>query len=145
MKGNKMIIYKSTKKAFIESAMSSANIADLVKAEFEKRIGKVNPAEYHAWKNSLRHMAFVVDTDEIADDASVCIEYRLWAAMQKPLLSDYIRRTFTREIIYYILCGSGFIGRKSSKYPDSQDWNDYSLIVSVQFFRALLQIRSYPP
>lgn len=76
-----MIIYKSTKKAFIESAMSSygcgCNIADLVKAEFEKRIGKVNPAEYHAWQNSLRHMAFVVDTDEISDDASVCIEYRL--------------------------------------------------------------------
>ena len=76
-----MIIYKSTKKAFIESAMSpygcGCNIADLVKTEFEKRIGKVNPAEYHAWQNSLRHMAFVVDTDEIADDASVCIEYRL--------------------------------------------------------------------
>lgn len=48
-----------------------------MKAEFEKRIGKVNPAEYHAWQNSLRHMAFVVDTDEISDDASVCIEYRL--------------------------------------------------------------------
>lgn len=76
-----MIIYKSTKKAFIESAMSpygcGCNIADLVKTEFEKKIGKVNPAEYHAWQNSLRHMAFVVDTDEIADDASVCIEYRL--------------------------------------------------------------------
>lgn len=76
-----MIIYKSTKREFIDNAMASPregkNIANLIKAEFEKRIGKVNDAEYKSWQNSLRHMAYVVDTDDIADDVSVCIEFRL--------------------------------------------------------------------
>ena len=75
-----MIIYKSTKKEFIEHAMSpepGRGIADMIRAEFEKRIGKVNKGEYLAWRNSLRHMAMIVKTDAIDDETTVCIEYRL--------------------------------------------------------------------
>ena len=66
-----MIIYKSTKKEFIEHAMSlepGRGIADIIRAEFEKRIGKVNKGEYLAWRNSLRHMAMIVKTDAIDDE-----------------------------------------------------------------------------
>ena len=63
-----MIIYKSSKKGFIDDVLDphkGNRIADIIKVEFEKRIGKVNDGEYHAWQNSLRHMAAVIDTDDI--------------------------------------------------------------------------------
>lgn len=59
-----MIFYKSSKAEFL-AKVNTKIIADAVKTEYEKRIGKANIAEYHAWQNSLRCIGSIIDTDEI--------------------------------------------------------------------------------
>lgn len=71
-----MIIYKSSKVEFL-AKVNTKIIADAVKTEYEKRIGKVNIAEYHAWQNSLRCIGSIIDTDEIQSDTTICIEYKI--------------------------------------------------------------------
>lgn len=71
-----MIIYRSAKAEFIDR-VNSRTIANAVKSEYEKRIGRVNESEYRSWQNSLRAMGNVVDTKDIPDDTTVCIEYKL--------------------------------------------------------------------
>ena len=71
-----MIIYKATRKDFIDDCRTG-RIADAVKEEFEKHIGKANAAEVRSWESSLRCMASVLDTDMIDDYVTICAEYRL--------------------------------------------------------------------
>ena len=71
-----MIIYQATKKEFINDC-KNRRIADAVKREYEKNIGKANKAEVIAWENSLICMATVIDCDSIDDNTTVCAEYRL--------------------------------------------------------------------
>ncbi|MGN0905933.1 MAG: hypothetical protein ACI4NM_02195 [Bullifex sp.] len=71
-----MIIYKATKKDFIKDCRTG-RIADAVKYEYEKHIGRANKAEIKAWDSSLKCMASVLDTDSIDDYVTVCAEYRL--------------------------------------------------------------------
>ncbi len=71
-----MIIYKATKKDFIKDCRTG-RIADAVKDEYEKHIGRANKAEIKAWDSSLKCMASVLDTDRIDDYVTVCAEYRL--------------------------------------------------------------------
>lgn len=71
-----MIIYKATRKDFIDDCRTG-RIADAVKEEYEKHIGKANAAEVRSWESSLRCMASVLDTDTIDDYVTICAEYRL--------------------------------------------------------------------
>ena len=71
-----MIIYKATRKDFIDDCRTG-RIADAVKEEYEKHIGKANAAEVRSWESSLRCMASVLDTDMIDDYVTICAEYRL--------------------------------------------------------------------
>ena len=71
-----MIIYKATRKDFVDDCRTG-RIADAVKEEYEKHIGKANAAEVRAWESSLRCMASVLDTDTIDDYVTICAEYRL--------------------------------------------------------------------
>lgn len=71
-----MIIYRATKKGFIMDCRLG-RIADAVREEYEKHIGRANLAEVRAWDSSLRCMASVLDTDTIDDYVTICAEYRL--------------------------------------------------------------------
>lgn len=42
----------------------------------------------------------------VSDDAVIQSVYRLFYAMKQTIPSEFIRKTITRETIYYILCGS---------------------------------------
>ena len=80
-----MIIYRATKKGFIMDCRLG-RIADAVREEYEKHIGRANLAEVRAWDSSLRCMASVLDTDTIDDYVTICAEYRL------PPLLLFVRR-----------------------------------------------------
>ena len=71
-----MIIYSAKKKDFINDCKAN-KIADAVKREYEKNIGKANKNEVISWENSLKCMAAVINTEKIDDNAVVCAEYRL--------------------------------------------------------------------
>lgn len=71
-----MIIYQATKKEFINDC-KNRRIADAVKREYEKNIGKANKAEVIAWENSLTCMATVIDCELIDNNTTICAEYRL--------------------------------------------------------------------
>lgn len=122
-----MIIYKSTKREFIDNAMASPregkNIANLIKAEFEKRIGKVNDAEYKSWQNSLRHMAYVVDTDDIADDVSVCIEFRL---------------PFQSCRIDFLIAGKDEEGKENVVIIELKQWASATALIDKNLVRTVI-------
>ena len=71
-----MIIYKATKKDFVKDSIEG-RIGFAVKADYENHLGKAHESEVRAWDNSLKYMASVVMTEDIADDTTICIEYRL--------------------------------------------------------------------
>ena len=71
-----MIIYKATRKDFIDDCRTG-RIADAVKEEFEKHIGKANAAEVRSWESSLRGVSSVLDTDTSDGYVTICAEYRL--------------------------------------------------------------------
>lgn len=122
-----MIIYKSNKRDFIDTTMASPDsgksIADIIKTEFEKRIGKVNESEYRAWQNSLRHIAMVVDTQEISDDASVCIEYRL--------PSQNCR-------IDFVIAGRDKAGKENVVIVELKQWSTVIPLVDADLVRTVI-------
>lgn len=74
-----MIVYKKTKKEFLNDVLVSDNeiediITDAVKNTLNKKIGK---SEYTSWKNSLNEMSKVLYSDAIPDDVTICIEYNI--------------------------------------------------------------------
>ena len=71
-----MIIYRATKRDFVNDCREG-RISFAVKTDYENVLGKAHESEVRAWDNSLRYMASVVMTPEIADDTTVCIEYKL--------------------------------------------------------------------
>lgn len=122
-----MIIYKSNKRDFIDTTMASPlsgkSIADIIKLEFEKRIGKVNDSEYHAWQNSLRHMAMVIDTNEISDEASVCIEYRL---------------PFQNCRIDFIIAGKDKDGKENVVIVELKQWSSVEALVDADLVKTVI-------
>ena len=71
-----MILYKASKAVFL-SDVAADRIADAVAAEYRKAIGRPTDSEFTAWASSLKFMGAVLDTDEISDGCTVCIEYML--------------------------------------------------------------------
>ena len=122
-----MIIYKSTKREFVEKTLrpqsEGKNIADIVKDEFEKRIGKVNDGEYHAWQNSLRHIAGIIDTDKINDNASVCIEYRL---------------PFQNCRIDFIIAGKDEAGAENVVIVELKQWSTVTPLVDEHLVQTVI-------
>ena len=122
-----MIIYKSTKREFVEKTLrpqsDGKNIADIVKDEFEKRIGKVNDGEYHAWQNSLRHIAGIIDTDKINDNASVCIEYRL---------------PFQNCRIDFIIAGKDEAGAENVVIVELKQWSTVTPLVDEHLVQTVI-------
>lgn len=71
-----MILYKASKAGFLND-VAADRIADAVAAEYRKAIGRPTGSEFTAWASSLKFMGAVLDTDEISDGCTVCIEYML--------------------------------------------------------------------
>ena len=71
-----MILYKACKAEFL-SDVAADRIADAVATEYRKAIGRPTDSEFNAWASSLKFMGAVLDTDEISDGCTVCIEYML--------------------------------------------------------------------
>ena len=103
-----MIIYRSTKAEFIDR-VNRKTIADAVKNEYEKRIGKVNDNEYRSWQNSLRAMGNVVDDQAIPDDTTVCIEYKLQNRGSR---------------IDFLIAGKDQCGKENVVIVELKQWND---------------------
>ena len=122
-----MIIYQSSKKEFVDNTLNphdrNRGIADIIRVEFEKRIGKVHDAEYHAWKNSLRHMATVVDTSAIHDDATVCIEYRL---------------PHQNSRIDFIIAGKDCSGNENVVIVELKQWSSVTALADADLVRTVI-------
>jgi hypothetical protein len=72
-----MIIYRATKKQFVEDVFNNT-IADNIDEAFYEHLGRhTSPNEVRSWQNSMQFMYKVVDTPELPDDAGVAIEYQI--------------------------------------------------------------------
>ena len=72
-----MIIYRATKRKFLDDALSR-DIEEVVEAAYRERTGAgVAPGELRAWRESLLQMARVLHDDGIPDRSRVAIEYKI--------------------------------------------------------------------
>lgn len=72
-----MIIYKSTKKEFVQNVMQN-QIADKILASFVHETGyRTGLREIESWRNSMLYMNNIVNDAELPDDASIAIEYKI--------------------------------------------------------------------
>ncbi len=72
-----MIIYRATKKQFVEDVFNNT-ITDNIDEAFYEHLGRhTSPNEVRSWQNSMQFMYKVVDTPELPDDAGVAIEYQI--------------------------------------------------------------------
>lgn len=72
-----MIIYRATKKQFVEDVFNNT-IADNIDEAFFEHLGRhTSPNEVRSWQNSMQYMFKVIDTPELPDEAGVAIEYQI--------------------------------------------------------------------
>ena len=70
-----MLIYEATKKQFLQDG-DSGPIEDLIYDSYKLATGrKVGQSEVRSWKESLRHMSFVLRDSEIPDTTGVAVEF----------------------------------------------------------------------
>ena len=72
-----MIIYKATKKQFVDDVFNNT-IADNIDNAFVEHLGRhTSPNEVRSWANSMQFMYKVVNTPDLSDDAGIAIEYQI--------------------------------------------------------------------
>ena len=72
-----MIIYKATKKQFVDDVFNDV-IADNIDHAFYEHLGRhTSPNEVRSWKNSMQYMYRVVNTSTLPDDVGIAIEYQI--------------------------------------------------------------------
>lgn len=72
-----MIVYKKTKKEFLDD-VNLHIIEDIISNAVEINFGRKTPKnEYVSWKNSLNEMAKVLYSDKIPNDSNISIEYNI--------------------------------------------------------------------
>lgn len=71
-----MIIYESDKAQFMKY-VEKGIIGDVVYDYYSKKVGNIKASEILAWRNSLRNMYSVLNTDAIPNNAGIAIEYML--------------------------------------------------------------------
>ena len=72
-----MIIYRNTKRGFVDDVRSNA-IASIIQNEFAAHnFNHHNEAEYRSWANSLQYLRNAVDVPQIDDECQVAIEYQI--------------------------------------------------------------------
>ena len=77
-----MIIYKASKREFIEH-VDNDSISIVIEKAYREKIGKVSSAEKRAWKNSMLYMYKALNVSEIPNDATIAIEYRIPATSMR--------------------------------------------------------------
>jgi len=72
-----VIIYRASKSEFLDHALSR-DIEEVIAGAYRERTGiGVSPSEFRSWRESLIHMARVLEDDEIPADSGVAIEYKI--------------------------------------------------------------------
>jgi hypothetical protein len=72
-----MIIYRASKKQFVEDVFNDT-IADNIDNAFVEHLGRhTSPNEVRSWHNSMQYMYKVVNTPELPDEVAVAIEYQI--------------------------------------------------------------------
>lgn len=86
-----MIIYRSSKQAFINEVRSSGIVDELIDAYQKAQGARPLEGEVRAWTNSLQFVANALDEDELPNDVGVAVEYRIPSTAKRVdvLLSGY--------------------------------------------------------
>lgn len=72
-----MIIYRATKKQFVEDVFYDT-IADNIDSAFVEHLGRhTSPNEVRSWQNSMQYMYKVVNIPELPDEIGIAIEYQI--------------------------------------------------------------------
>lgn len=104
-----MIIYENTRGGFIND-IRTGSIATKVQNAFERHgIHHNNDAEYRAWGNSLMFMRNVLDDDDIPEDVSLAVEYRI------PL---------TSKRVDFLIAGKDGAGTDNVVVVELKQWED---------------------
>jgi DUF2075 family protein len=78
-----MLVYQATKQRFLQDA-KGGDIEDVIGESYRVRTGsRPAPGEIGAWKESLLHMALVLDEPGIPGDCGVAVEYRIPQSMKR--------------------------------------------------------------
>ena len=72
-----MIIYRATKKQFVDDVFNNTIANNIDEAFFEHLGRHTSPNEVRSWENSMQFMYKVVNTQELPDEAGVAIEYQI--------------------------------------------------------------------
>jgi uncharacterized protein len=102
-----MLVYSSNKKDFSEDVANN-EIANKVLEAYKNKTGRsVAQSEINSWENSLQKMCFVLQAEEIPQDAGILIEYIL------PLMSKRID---------FIVTGKANDGSESAVIIELKQW-----------------------
>lgn len=104
-----MIIYKETKKQFIEDVFNDeieGKIDHLVLEKMHRHTGR---AEFNSWMNSMQYMYKVLNTSDIPDDSDIAIEYRI---------------PNTNRRVDFIVAGEDETGKHSAVVIELKQWSD---------------------
>jgi hypothetical protein len=72
-----MIIYRATKKQFVDDVFNDT-IADNIDNAFVEHLGRhTSPNEVRSWHNSMQYMYKVINIPELPDEVGVAIEYQI--------------------------------------------------------------------
>lgn len=72
-----MIIYRATKKQFVDDVFNNTIASNIDEAFYEHLGRHTSPNEVRSWENSMQFMYKVVNTPELPDDTGVAIEYQI--------------------------------------------------------------------
>ena len=71
-----MIIYEATKSEFI-SDVTNELLVERLYTSYQEKIGRTSKQEIISWENSLQRMSNVMQDQDIPNDASVAIEFKI--------------------------------------------------------------------
>lgn len=77
-----MIVYEASKDEFIKH-VDNDEISIAIEKAYRNKIGKANPAEIRAWRNSMLYMYKALNIPQIPGDCTVAIEYRIPATSMR--------------------------------------------------------------
>jgi hypothetical protein len=72
-----MIIYRATKKQFVDDVFNNTIANNIDEAFFEHLGRHTSPNEVRSWENSMQFMYKIVNIPELPDEAGVAIEYQI--------------------------------------------------------------------
>lgn len=108
-----MIVYKSTKKQFLQDA---PDIQDIVRSKIQEKLLidiKPNSSEYKSWQNSIGNaMYHVINTANISDQTTIAIEFGI---------------PFSRKRIDFIIAGETALKEQTITIIELKQWSKVEL------------------